>query len=40
MDEEFSLVKFLSFIIIWIAVIIYLNDFMKKINIFFYYIFF
>ena len=25
-NEEFSLVKFLSFIIIWIAVIIYLND--------------
>ena len=24
--EDFSLVKFLSFIIIWIAVIIYLND--------------
>jgi len=25
-NEEFSLIKFLSFIIIWIAVIIYLND--------------
>ena len=28
--EEFSLVKFLSFIIIWIAVIIYLNDLYEK----------
>ena len=25
-NEEFSLIKFLSFIIIWIAVIIYLKD--------------
>ena len=29
-DEEFSLVKFGSFIIIWIAVIIYLNDLYEK----------
>jgi len=28
--EDFSLVKFLSFIIIWIAVIIYLNDLYEK----------
>ena len=28
--EEFSLVKFGSFIIIWIAVIIYLNDLYEK----------
>jgi len=28
--EEFSLVKFVSFIIIWIAVIIYLNDLYEK----------
>ena len=32
--EDFSLVKFGSFIIIWIAVIIYLNDLYEKINIF------
>ena len=29
-DEVFSLVKFVSFIIIWIAVIIYLNDLYEK----------
>ena len=29
-NEDFSLVKFLSFIIIWIAVIIYLNDLYEK----------
>ncbi len=29
-NEDFSLVKFLSFIIIWIAVIIYLNDLHEK----------
>ena len=29
-NEEFSLVKFVSFIIIWIAVIIYLNDLYEK----------
>ena len=29
-DESFSLVKFVSFIIIWIAVIIYLNDLYEK----------
>ena len=29
-NEEFSLTKFLSFIIIWIAVIIYLNDLYEK----------
>ena len=29
-NEEFSLVKFLSFIIIWIAVIIYLKDLYEK----------
>ena len=29
-DEEFSLLKFLSFIIIWIAVIIYLKDLYEK----------
>ena len=34
--EEFSVVKFGSFIIIWIAVIIYLNDLYEKINNFFF----
>ena len=29
-NEEFSLVKFISFIIIWIAVIIYLKDLYEK----------
>ena len=29
-DEDFSLVKFVSFIIIWIAVIIYLKDLYEK----------
>ena len=29
-NEEFSLVKFLSFIIIWIAVIVYLKDLYEK----------
>ncbi len=29
-NEDFSLVKFLSFIIIWIAVVIYLNDLYEK----------
>ena len=29
-DEDFSLVKFVSFIIIWIAVIIYMNDLYEK----------
>ena len=29
-NESFSLVKFLSFIIIWIAVVIYLNDLYEK----------
>ena len=29
-DEDFSLVKFISFIIIWIAVIIYINDLYEK----------
>tara|TARA_Y100001970_G_scaffold131383_1_gene162066 strand:+ start:6057 stop:6935 length:879 start_codon:yes stop_codon:yes gene_type:complete len=29
-NEEFSLIKFVSFIIIWIAVIIYLNDLYEK----------
>ena len=29
-NESFSLVKFVSFIIIWIAVIIYLNDLYEK----------
>ena len=29
-NEDFSLVKFLSFIIIWIAVIIYMNDLYEK----------
>ena len=29
-EEDFSLVKFVSFIIIWIAVIIYLNDLYEK----------
>ena len=33
--EDFSLVKFVSFIIIWIAVIIYINDLYEKISIFF-----
>ena len=29
-DESFSLIKFVSFIIIWIAVIIYLKDLYEK----------
>ena len=29
-NEEFSLVKFVSFIIIWIAVVIYLKDLYEK----------
>ena len=38
-NEDFSILKFGSFIIIWIAVIIYLNDlYEKKLKIFFYFI--
>ena len=38
--EDFSLVKFVSFIIIWIAVIIYIMIFMNNIKIFFYIFFY